>query len=347
MIKKIHMVNLELKKHMEMPFYPGLNIVLADRDRKSGSKGTRNGVGKSTLIEILDFCLGADPNKDHTLPADSLHGWEFTLEIEVGGRSLSVRRTCDESGSVFVLGDMSNCPVRSSASPDLITHEVEYSSRQWKDALGWLLFDLDPTPSSDAPKSSLKYETLIGHFIRKSFDNPLTANPGEYKSRTELAVTYLLGLDYLFLEHARLVKKERKAIESRRSAAVDQASSWVKEIAQLKHECELMKVDLEHRKAALDNFATQGEFAKINESLYDLTVEYHNVIARKVANERNLKSAIESKAIRYLPFETVKGVYEKAGAIFAANTLRHMDDVKAFHEQLQKKGITRFLCKNL
>jgi uncharacterized protein YydD (DUF2326 family) len=40
-------------------FTPGFNVIIADRTESSGVKDSRNGLGKSTLIEIIHFCLGA------------------------------------------------------------------------------------------------------------------------------------------------------------------------------------------------------------------------------------------------------------------------------------------------
>ncbi|NER51274.1 MAG: AAA family ATPase, partial [Symploca sp. SIO1A3] len=43
----------------EVEFSSGFNVILADRTEESTSKDSRNGLGKSTLIEIIHFCLGA------------------------------------------------------------------------------------------------------------------------------------------------------------------------------------------------------------------------------------------------------------------------------------------------
>lgn len=40
-------------------FKPGMNVILADRTDASSKRDTRNGLGKSLLIEIIHFCLGA------------------------------------------------------------------------------------------------------------------------------------------------------------------------------------------------------------------------------------------------------------------------------------------------
>ena len=44
-------------------FQPGFNVVWADRTKESTKKDLRNGLGKSTLIEIIHFCLGAKASR--------------------------------------------------------------------------------------------------------------------------------------------------------------------------------------------------------------------------------------------------------------------------------------------
>ena len=54
----IHGVYANQSSFHPVKFSTGLNVVLAERTHASSQKDTRNGLGKSTLIEIIDFCLG-------------------------------------------------------------------------------------------------------------------------------------------------------------------------------------------------------------------------------------------------------------------------------------------------
>ncbi|WP_197075644.1 hypothetical protein [Leptospirillum sp. Group II 'CF-1'] len=76
MIKKIF-ANKSSFKTVE--FRPGMNIVWADRTNDSTKKDSRNGLGKTTLIEIIHFCLGAKTSKGKGLLNTNLDGWEFSL----------------------------------------------------------------------------------------------------------------------------------------------------------------------------------------------------------------------------------------------------------------------------
>ena len=49
----------------EMNFKAGLNLIIDDTDDVS-SKTTGNNVGKTTVLKLIDFCLGADPKIIYT-----------------------------------------------------------------------------------------------------------------------------------------------------------------------------------------------------------------------------------------------------------------------------------------
>jgi len=60
MIKKIF-ANKESFKTVE--FLPGFNLILAERTKNSTKTDSRNGLGKSTLIEIIHFALALKRKK--------------------------------------------------------------------------------------------------------------------------------------------------------------------------------------------------------------------------------------------------------------------------------------------
>lgn len=56
-------------------FTVGVNLVLADRSSGAGDKDTTNALGKSTLIEIIDFCLASNTSPRKGLRVEALQGW--------------------------------------------------------------------------------------------------------------------------------------------------------------------------------------------------------------------------------------------------------------------------------
>ena len=78
----IHSVTADRPSFKTVEFKPGFNVVLAERTKESTKKDSRNGLGKSTLIEIIHFCLGN--SKGESLSKKEVNGWTFTIDIDLG-----------------------------------------------------------------------------------------------------------------------------------------------------------------------------------------------------------------------------------------------------------------------
>jgi uncharacterized protein YydD (DUF2326 family) len=109
MIKKLS-ANHSTFKTVE--FSNGFNVIWADRTQDATKRDSRNGLGKSTLIEIIHFCLGAKTTKGKGLLVEALQGWEFTLDFEIIGRPISITRQVDDPNSFFVDGDTADWPIK-------------------------------------------------------------------------------------------------------------------------------------------------------------------------------------------------------------------------------------------
>ena len=96
----ISSVRSNMPSFKEVEFNSGFNIVLADRTMESTRRDSRNGLGKTTLIEIIHFCLGAQARRNQGLLVDPLKGWNFTLEMKTHDRALVVTRSTDEPNRV-------------------------------------------------------------------------------------------------------------------------------------------------------------------------------------------------------------------------------------------------------
>jgi hypothetical protein len=71
---------------------PGLNLVIADVTPTSQARDTRNGVGKTSLLEIIHYCLGGTLRRGDTLREPALNDWTFSVELDVGPSLVVVSR---------------------------------------------------------------------------------------------------------------------------------------------------------------------------------------------------------------------------------------------------------------
>ena len=124
-------------------FTTGFNVVLAERTDESTDKDTRNGLGKTTLLNIVHFCLGSTANPRQGLRVKQLEDWDFHLDFRMRNRLVSVSRSVNKPGQVRIAGetDWSGWPTQ----PVIDHREEEFrcKSAEWNSLLGWGLYDLD------------------------------------------------------------------------------------------------------------------------------------------------------------------------------------------------------------
>ena len=79
----ISSVRSNMPSFKEVEFNSGFNVVLADRTMESTRRDSRNGLGKTTLIEIIISALAHRPAEIKACWWARLKGWDFTLEMEI------------------------------------------------------------------------------------------------------------------------------------------------------------------------------------------------------------------------------------------------------------------------
>lgn len=162
----IHGISANQVTFHPVTFTTGLNVVLAERTDASTQKDTRNGLGKSMLIDIIDFCLGGRATKGKGLIIEPLEGWAFTIDITLAGNRVKATRAIAMPNRIVIDGATTGWIEQ----PDLDneTGERIFNWKRWKTLLGWSQFGLPRT--NDSFKYKPSYRSLISYFIRRRAD---------------------------------------------------------------------------------------------------------------------------------------------------------------------------------
>src|SRR5690625_8024691 len=98
---RLNSLTANFPEFRSIEFRDGLNIVVADRAKEATKTDSRNGLGKTTVMALIDFCLGANM-RDRLAPMKGNH-WYFTLSLSTksgvplkASRSQIGRATCRE-----------------------------------------------------------------------------------------------------------------------------------------------------------------------------------------------------------------------------------------------------------
>lgn len=323
MIYKIYANKPQFKS---VTFTSGLNIILADRSQKSGKKDSRNGVGKTTLINIIHFCLGSTLKKDQ-LPIDKIKDWEFFIDIELFGERIIVSRSIANPSTVQIQGNHSKLSLKTEKS-DIDEHDY-YTLDNWKKLLGLSLFNVNYV---DKEKYTPSFRNLISYFARSGID-AYSAPFNYFRSQPAWSVqvhnAFLLGLNWKHASTAQALKDQ--------SSAINGLDSAIKTgIATSQGELEAERLRLENsvksEKDALVNFNVHPQYQDIQKKANKITQELHSLANRRLVLSRKCERYEESIKSEHAPsFVEVAKLYDDAGLHFTASVTKTLDEAKAFH----------------
>ena len=332
----IHSVSANKASFKSVTFEKGLNLIVAERTKSETDKNSRNGVGKSTLFRIIDFCLGSDVNKPGTLMAKYLDGqeWEFSVELDIRGQRVKVTRAVDNHKVVQVVGDVTGWPIHPDGLPIEGFHT--FTIDQWRKNLGWALFDLPNvdvrrrTGKSDDALAMPSAREMLHFFIRKGYTSPL--HPSLYAKTDEMAISYLLGLNWEYVSRIGDVKKKESDAKTIESAAKLELEKWKKTQVMLRAECNYLESTLKDIKTQLDDFNVLPGYAEIEGRVNDLTVEIHGLKNTVISEQGRLKAAKLNLDRAREALQPVDRIYAECGQVFPDAVKETLDRVIAFHE---------------
>ncbi len=332
MIKSIKSNNKDFKT---VTFKEGFNVVLAERTLDSTDKDSRNGVGKSTLIEIIHFCLGSDLSKTSFL-ALNCKNHSFTIELELQNNTLSATRSIENPNVIQMYGDFSSLPVK----PKYDEHYKSniYSIEEWKGVLGQKLFNLN---IENGGKYNPSFRTLISYFIRKgvgAFIDPFKYFPDQPNYSVQVHNNFLLNLDINHAISFQKIKDEKESFNIiRKNINDDSLNDILGSVGELQAE----RVRLTEESIELDlqikSFKVHTQYKKIQEEADLITGQIHallndiNLDQRILAEYKN--SLVEEEDVSA---DKVAEVYSEAGLVFDKKVMNRLTDVRKFHDDIVK-----------
>jgi len=294
----------------------GLSFIVA-KQKNSGSNEqgkTYNGVGKSLLVRIIHFCLGAS-TKDYKIFCEKLPGWEFFIDYEIDDIEYTAKRTAD--------------------NPKKITlNNMEISVDNFNKKMKSLCFDIPEDISF------LSFRSLIPFFIRPrkksyvSYDKP-SKSGSEYQSLLNNA--FLLGLDVYLAQKKYEIRKEQERIKKLEKNFKD--DSLLRDYFTGNKDVTLTLVDLEERIKKLDD---DLHYLEVAEDYKDVQVEANKVEKELFALNNSVimfQNNIENinKSLKISPDMNkgdIKAIYNESKIHFPEKMAKTLDELEVFYEKL-------------
>ena len=338
---KLHRLTANKETFRPVEFTEGLNVVLAEKATSSGKKDTRNGVGKTTLVDILLFCLGGQATKGKGIVQEALRSWVFTLEMTLKGSRVQVSRSVADPQHIRVKGNVDGWAIRPDHTE--LTGDSVYETPRWLTLLGWALFDLDPSVNAQndhpVPKGLLSCFVRNGQPAYRNIDShDLTGADG--KEKVNLA--YLLRLDWEFIGK---IKELREALKDLRTTKKGIQDKSLFEVAgnpeEIRVEQSKIQAEIAELKKDLASRDFSSQYEHLQDRINELTRDTLSLTSRITAEKRKLGSFLLAiQAEQDATPEVVEELYREAGFAFPELLRKTLAEVQAFHEQVvvNRKG---------
>jgi len=290
-------------------------IVAKQKNPGASKKGkTYNGVGKSLLVRIIHFCLGASVDS-YKIFCEKLSDWEFCVDFELGDKKYTIRRLTDNPKSIFL-------------------NNEEMPVAKFRKKMNSLCFHIP-----DDIKF-LSFRSLIPFFMRSrkgsyvSYDKPGKSG-SDYQALLNNA--FLLGLDVALAQKKRNTKKEQERIKKlennfTKDDLLRDYFTGSKDVSltlvELEEQIKQLDDNLSHFKVAEDYSDVQIEADKVEKELFELT----NSVILLQNNIDNI-----SKSLKISPDMNkgdIKKIYDESKISFPKKMSKTLDDLETFYEDL-------------
>lgn len=237
MLYKLHANKASFKP---IEFKQGLNLIVAERTADSDAKNSCNAVGKTTLIEIIDFCLGSNFGKKSKLNAPELADWSFTLDFEVSTFRCKATRFISDPNKIYIHTTDKHIPFEVKEDKE---KSLYVDIEKWRSYLGKAYFNLDES-------KYISFRSIISFFIRKkdAYQSPFKAILNEKAARTKVRNAFVLNLlwqDSLRLSDAENEITQKNKIVTYLKAKVGSSGKIISKIASLSATIEKIGKDID------------------------------------------------------------------------------------------------------
>ena len=321
----IHELYANKSSFKKIQFNKGINIILAEGD--DNTENSRNGLGKTTLVHIIHFCLGGNPNITY-LPEDTFNEWEFTISLDVFNEKIYAKRSFKEKSIIIVEGNFTDFSQKPSYSSE--KEYYFYTLNQWKEILGNSLFGLK---NENEFKFKPTFRKVINYFIRRDEDikkTPFKTSATHKKIEESTCTSFCVGLDWKLMSKHKEYQDEIKKL--------NESFSNLKNIygskGHLVPERNRLKKDLTKIKIDLDNFKVHESYKQIEQSANILSKEIKELNEKSIFLNKKIDAYEESIKKEKIDDVDIEEIYNEVNFYFPNNVKKTMKESKEFHENI-------------
>jgi uncharacterized protein YydD (DUF2326 family) len=322
-------------------FHQGLNVLLADKNAASTDKQTRNSAGKTSLIEVIHFLLGADCDKDSLFRLDALIQHTFIGKFKIAGEEFSVARSGSDPSKIFLLAggeERNDLPKKI----DKTTERFYVSNVNWRVFLGHVMFGLPAEERGTLFEESFTptFRSMLSYFARRrnsgGFISPERQAEKQQRWDWQVNLSYLFGLDWQIpFEFNKIRAREKTLEELKKAVKIGALGSVIGTVAELRPEVTVAEAKAAKLRREITNFEVLDSYKSLSKRAAQAKTEMQAIARRGVSLNENLNHLQKALQSEMPPQRSdIEQLYTAAGIELPGIALRRFEDVSNFYESV-------------
>lgn len=322
----IHNISSDLPTFKNLTFKSGLNILVAHKKVDSSDKQTRNGSGKSSLVEIVHLLMGSNLDSTSMFRSEALQNAYFSMEFDLNGEQVCIERSGKRKSKIHVSGSS-----QLADSPDI-------SLKVWREHLGDQMFNL--TTLGDVKGYTPTFRSLFPYYARRwqkgGFAKPEKHSQDQQTIDYQSGLMFLMDLDWRLASRWQQLRDSEKRLGELKKANKDGAlGGIIGKSSELRTHLTLAEAKLQQAQQELGQFKILPQYRELEKQADELTAqisELSNKITIDKTVIQDLTRAMEAEAP---PAVTeLESIYEEAGIVLPNIATKRYEDVRRFHESV-------------
>ncbi len=305
-----------------LTFKPGLSILLADRHETSGPRETRNGTGKTSMIELIHLLV-----QDRKNPEDDFH-----KEILVGRTfGAKFREVKDE----FRIERKTN-PGKDKDEAFIDGVSIDFKDLRSRLARQWFGLSDEETAGAYSPK----FGALFAFFVRKArngaFSSPVLNSSDQSPWDSQVNLAYVLGFDWRLIQKLQILKEEKKKADNLVGMIRDgYFSNGALDLNKMQSRLDILEAEVERKRGEIASMEVVDGYREHQQAANGISAEIRDL------NEANLRDMdlnenidLALQEVEEAKLADVKTMYEQVGVFFPSQVKRRFEEVTEFHKKL-------------
>ena len=327
----IRQLGSDLESFKTLEFGPGLNILLADKSPGATDRQSRNGAGKTSVIDLVHFLFGGDVRTDSIFRSEALRNWKFNALADVDGTPTLVARSGRKPSQVLIDGLSNDDP---NNLPGLHSGPISMPNERWKKVLGTSWYGLD---KSESETHRPTFRSLFSFVARRQqdggFQSPVQHSTMRPPWNQQTAVCYLLGLDWTIPQRFQQLRdRERDATQLRRSVRSGELGRHFGKVADLRTSLTVSEARAKRLRMQIDRFQVVPEYRNLEREADDVTDSIKNLNVQNLVDRELIRELETSLDAEDAPDDRdLTRLYAEAGVILPGVVRQRLEAVEQFH----------------